>query len=122
MPRVPDIGEVFCLAWSALCEREYVCLGPQRITGMEIRRLVSSLAGSGIWKGLEGGATTDQLYLLGLDVARCFRRRGEAVDPTSLWNMADYEKAEITELGRIACNAIRGPTHKVLKALFRRFK
>lgn len=116
-----DIGEVFRNAWTARCERECGMLGNQTIPGIEIRRFVAALEGANMWKHLDEEATEGQLFLLGLDIARLMRREDGTCEPFALW-MGRYAKEEIVELGRIAYKAVRGPKHRVVQALLRRFK
>lgn len=120
MGRGHDIGEVFRKAWAASYRKECVILGNQTIPGLEIRRWATAFSGSTMWEDMDDNATEDQLYLLGLDIARFHFTGAGMRTPFSLC-MIHYDKAAIIELGRMAHNAVRGPQHPVIKALFRRF-
>jgi hypothetical protein len=115
-----DIGEVFRKAWEASYRKEGGNLDNQMVPGLEIRRLATAFSGSTMWEYMDDNPTEDQLFLLGLDIAR-FHFPGDGMGPPFSLYMSRYDKADIIELGRIAHNAVRGPEHPVIKALFRRF-
>lgn len=115
-----DIGEVFRKAWGASYRKECGNLDNQMVPGLEIRRLATAFSGSTMWDYMDDNATEDQLFLLGLDIAR-FRFPGDGMGTPFSLCMSRYDKVDIIELGRIAHNAVRGPQHPVIKALFRRF-
>lgn len=120
MPAGYDIAEVFRTAWGMSCGKEFAYLGTQSISALDVRRFATAFAGSVTWKCVDQDATEDQLYLLGLDIAR-FRFRGAATNDLNSLAMGRFDKADLVKLGRIAHNAVHGPRNPVLKALFRRF-
>ena len=121
MPAGYDIAETFRTAWGLSLGKEYGYLGTLTVPGLAIRRFASAFAGSTSWKCVEAGGTNDELFLLGMDIARFYFRGAVTNDLYSL-NMGLFGREDITKLGRIAHNAVHGPKHPVIKALFRRFK
>lgn len=117
----PDIAKAFQEAWAAECRDERVHLGTATIPGIEIRRFATAFAGSTQWKCVDKNASDDQLFLLGMDIARARFRGSGSIDLFSL-EMGRFDKADLVELGRIAYNAVHGPSHPVLQALSRRFR
>ena len=116
-----DIGEVFRKAWSANGVTEYGYINSQMIPALEIRRVASAFAGSVSWKCVERDAPSEQLFLLGQDIAS-FYFRGRMTSDLAALAMGRFDKADIIELGRIAHDAVHGPRHPVIAAIFRRFK
>ena len=121
MPTGYDIAEAFRTAWGLSSGKEYGYLGTLTVPGLDIRRFATAFAGRTAWKCVDVMASDNQLYLLGLDIAR-FHFRGAATNDLYSLDMGRFDRDDITKLGRIAHNAVYGPKHPVIKAIFRRFK
>ena len=116
-----DMGEIFRKAWDMSYRDEFSYLGSLTVLGIEIRRFASAFASSTSWKCVDANASDDQLFLLGLDIAR-FLYRGNSTNDLFSLGMGRFDRADLVKVGRLAYNAVHGPKHPVIQALIRRYK